>query len=118
MSRFVYNHHNVALGVLAGDFDAGVVKEDVYYEYEKRGIRALAWTPAISEHVFVTGSHLPKETVIALREALLQLKDDKEGKAIMLRIQENLTGIVPAVDGDYHNLRTIMKKLEKIGVQP
>ncbi|MBI5740558.1 MAG: phosphate/phosphite/phosphonate ABC transporter substrate-binding protein [Nitrospirae bacterium] len=118
MSKFVYNHHNVALGVLAGDFDAGAVKEDVYYEYEKRGIRALAWTPPISEHVFVTGSHLPKETVTALREALLQLKDDKEGKAIMLRIQENLTGIVPAVDGDYDNLRTILKKLEKIGVQP
>ncbi|RJQ17704.1 MAG: phosphate/phosphite/phosphonate ABC transporter substrate-binding protein [Nitrospiraceae bacterium] len=117
-SKFLYNHHNVALGVLTGDFDAGAVKEDVFYEYEKRGLKVLAWTPPISEHVFVTSSLLPKETVRILQEALLRLKDDKEGKEILLRMQGNLTGLVPAVNGDYDNLRVILQKLKKIGIQP
>lgn len=116
--EFIYNHHNVALGVLAGDFEAGAVKEDVFYEYEKRGLRVLEWTPAISEHVFVTSPLLSKETARALQEALLGLKDEKQGRAIMLKIQENLTGIVPAVDRDYDNLRDIIRTLEKSGVNP
>jgi len=116
--KFLYNHHNVALGVLAGDFDAGAVKEDVFYEYEKRGLRALAWTPSISEHVFVTSPLLSKEKIRALKEALLRLKDNKEGRAIMLKIQETLTGIVPAADSDYDNLRVIIRTLEKSGVSP
>lgn len=116
--KFLYNHHNVALGVLAGDFDAGAVKEDVFYEYEKRGLRVIAWTPSMSEHNFVASSLLPKETVKALQEALLQLKYDKEGRAILLKMQGNLTGMVSASDRDYDNLRIILRKLKKIGVQP
>ena len=32
---FLKNHHNVAIGVLAGDYDAGAVKEAVFYKYEQ-----------------------------------------------------------------------------------
>lgn len=114
---FIDNHHNVVLGVLAGRFDAGAVKDDVFYEYEKRGLRILTWTPPISEHVFVTSSSFPKKTAKTLRDALFQLKNDKEGIAIMKRIHKNMTGMSPASDKDYDNLRAILKGLEKIGVK-
>lgn len=116
--KFLYNHHNVALSVLAGDFEAGAVKEDVFYDYEKRGLRVLAWTPPISEHLFVANPRLPDRTVKALREALLRLREDKDGRAIMSGVQENLTGIVAAKDGDYGNLRLVLKTLKRIGVEP
>jgi len=116
--KFLYNHHNVALSVLAGDFDAGAVKEDVFYEYEKRGLRVIEWTPSLSEHNFVASSMLPGETFKVLQGALLQLKYNKEGKAILLKMQGNLTGMVSASDSDYNNLRIILRRLKKAGIQP
>lgn len=114
---FIDNHHNVVLGVLADRFDAGAVKDDVFYEYEKRGLKVLTWTPPISEHVFVTSSSFSEKTAKTLRNALLQLNTDKEGLAIMRRIHKNMTGMSPASDKDYDNLRTILRGLEKIGVK-
>lgn len=113
--KFLYNHHNVALSVLAGDFDAGAIKEDVFYEYEKRGLVALSWSPSISEHLFVARMGIPKETINRLRDVLVQLKDDKEGLGIIKKIQGNLTGFVSATERDYENLRIIYRRLQKAG---
>lgn len=107
--NFLSSHQNVALGVLIGDFDAGAVKEEVFYEYKKRGLKDLAWTPKISEHVFVTRSTLPSETVNSLRNALLTLTD----KSILSSIKGGVTALVPADDSDYDNLRSIMVSLEQ-----
>ena len=115
---FLRNHHNVALGVLVGKFDAGAVKSEIFFKYEKRGLRVLAWTPALSEHLFVTSSRLPKQTVTALREALAALADSKEGRDILKGINVKATGLVPVADSDYDNLRTILGKLEKLGAPP
>ncbi len=112
------NHHNVAMGVIAGDFDSGAVKEEIFYQYEKRGLKVLARTTPISEHIFVASNKLPQETVKKLREALYKLKDSKEGKTIMTAIKKNMTNMVPASDEDYDNLRNILKTLDRIGVKP
>lgn len=114
---FINNHHNVALGVLGGDFDAGAVKDEVFYEYEKRGVRAIAWSPPLSEHLFVTANSLPKKTVEVLREALYQLKNNKESMTIISKIEKDITGIVPVDDKDYDTLRAVLKTLKKIGVE-
>ena len=111
---FLKNHHNVALGVLLGNFDAGAVKEDVFDEYRQQGLKTLKKTPPISEHLFVVRKTLPPETVVALRNALYDLKNDPEGPAIMTAVKENVTGIVPAIDSDYDNLRSILKTLKDI----
>lgn len=111
---FLKNHHNVALGVLLGNFDAGAVKEEVFDEYRQQGLKTLKRTPPISEHLFVVRTTLPPETVEALRNALYVLKNDPEGPAIMTAVKENVTGIVPATDSDYDNLRNILKTLKDI----
>ena len=111
-------HNNVALSVLVGDFDAGAVKEEVFYKYEERGLRALAWTPAISEHVFVAGSALSPKKADVLRTALYNLKNTGEGEEIMKGIKNTMTAMVPAKDGDYDNLRHILRTLERDSIQP
>jgi phosphonate transport system substrate-binding protein len=109
--RFLNNHHNVALGVLSGDFDAGAVKEEVFHEYEKRGLMSIERTPAISEHVFVASGRIPQKTVEALRKALFRLRDEEQNRAVMTSIKKTITGFVPARDSDYNNLRRILKEL-------
>jgi len=112
---FLHNHNNVALGVLVGDFDAGAVKEEVFFKYRSRGLSELARTPRISEHLFVASDKLPDAQVKAIRDALLRLKDDPEGKAIMVSIKKTVTGLVPVRDSDYDNLRHILASLADAG---
>jgi len=112
---FLENHHNVALGVLVGDFDAGAVKEEVFDEYEKRGLRELVRTPELSEHVFVASNRLSPEKVKKLRDALYFLRDKEEGQDSMTSIKNTITGMVPVKDEDYDNLRDILHALKKIG---
>lgn len=111
---FLDKHENVALGVLAGEFDAGAVKDEAFNKYEARGLRVLEKTPKISEHLFVTSNKIPEQTVTVLRTALYELKNSPEGVAIMTSIKEGLTAIGPVKDKDYDNLRAILNDLKKI----
>jgi phosphonate transport system substrate-binding protein len=110
------NHNNVALNVLSGTFDAGAVKEEVFNKYKDRGLRVIAWTPEISEHLFITSNTLSPENIAALRKAMYSLNDTRKGRDIMAGIKSTMTGMVPAEDRDYDLLRAIMQTLKKEGV--
>lgn len=114
--KFVGDHINVALAVLAGDFDAGAVKADVFYQYESRGLRAIGTSEPFSDHVLVASRRLPEALVGRLREALLQLSRDPRGAAILEALTPGVTALVPAQDRDYDSLRRVLKKLQEIGV--
>jgi phosphonate transport system substrate-binding protein len=115
--EFLKSHQNVALGVLMGDFDAGAVKEEVYYAYKDRGLRDLAWTPKISEHVFVSRSTLNERTIKKIRHILLNIKNELTAESIMSSIKKDTTAFVTARDEHYDNLRTILLSLGTIETQ-
>jgi phosphonate transport system substrate-binding protein len=71
--KFLGNHRNVALGVLLGRFDAGAVKEEVYLKFKDKGLRQIAGSPQIPEHLFVANKKLPQDQVALLRDCLLNL---------------------------------------------
>lgn len=104
------NHSNVILGVEFGDFDAGAVAEEVFKENLEQGkkIRALAYSPQLSTHVFVTRATMDEALCDQISRALLGLKDDPRGAAVLQAIAHNLTGFVPVADGDYDLHREIL----------
>lgn len=112
-SKFLGSHDNVALAVLAGDYDAGAVKEAVFYKYEEKGLKVLKTTPALSEHLFVAGTHLKKPQVKKIRNAFLALYKRKDGAMIMQSIKPGITAYGTASNKDYNNLRHILKALKK-----
>jgi phosphonate transport system substrate-binding protein len=114
--NFVANHENIALGILTGAYDAGAVKEEVFLQYEPRGLRSLARSEPVTDHVFIARKDLPQETVQALRKALLQLSDSPEGKQIISGMRSDVIALVPADDRDFDTLRTIMDDLKRAGV--
>ncbi len=116
--KHVKDHVNATLSVLAGQFDAGAVKEDVFFEYESQGLRAIATTPGISDHVFVASAKLPIEKVEQIREALLTILEDPDGPAIVGAITPGVTNLIQADEKNYENLREILTKLEELGVTP
>jgi phosphonate transport system substrate-binding protein len=108
--EFLGSHNNVALGVLGGYYDAGGVKEGVFYKYQKRGLKMLAKSPAIAEHVFVASDKLPPPTINTLRQALVDLKD----KTILSSIKKSVTGMALVKDEDYDALRAILQQFDKL----
>lgn len=115
--QFLGSHDNVALGVLTGDFDAGAVKEAVFYKYQSRGLKALATTPSIPEHLFVARSDLATETILELRRSLVGMDETEEGRRALASIKKTITALEPADDADYDVLRDVFSVLSRAGVQ-
>jgi phosphonate transport system substrate-binding protein len=115
---FLGRHDNVALGVLFGDFDAGGVKEETYEKYKSRGLRTLATSPPIPEHLLVARSDADRAWVVRLRDLLLGMHREAEGLAALQRIKRTVTALVPVEDSDYDGLREILASLREVGVQP
>jgi len=109
----VLAHDNVILGVLAGDFDAGAVRTDIYDEMASPALRVLAKLPPVSEHLFVTRSTMPRQDVQRLRQALLQLGTSPDGQRILHTISLEMTGLEPASDADYDTMRKVVRALAK-----
>ncbi len=112
--QFLYSHDNVALGVLSGDFDAGAVKPAVFKKFEAKGLRTIAKTPKISEHLFVTRSNLPAEQINKLRHIMLNMKDSKTGIAALHAIKKTVTGLARVDTSDYDNLQKIIIETQLI----
>lgn len=101
-------HRNVALTVLAGDADAGAIKEEVYFEFKNKGLRSLQATPAVSEHVFVTRSNLEPDVVVTIRSLLKNIRSTHLVNSLLKPIKKSATGLVPVKDGDYDDLRSLL----------
>lgn len=107
---FLGTHKNVALGVLSGDYVAGAMKPAVFKKFEAKGLRVLAVSPEISEHVFVSRATLPEKTINALRKAMFAVAQSQNGEVILKAIKSSATGLISVQDEDYDNLRTILNK--------
>ncbi|MCL7489004.1 MAG: phosphate/phosphite/phosphonate ABC transporter substrate-binding protein [Desulfobulbaceae bacterium] len=109
---FLTSHHNVALGVLGGYFDAGAVKEEVYYEFEKNGLKMIAQSPPIPEHLFVARSSLPRELVEEIRLLLVTIDQSPDKDIILRSIKADITNLLPVNDRDYDTLRRLVQSLD------
>jgi phosphonate transport system substrate-binding protein len=105
---FLHSHHDVALAVLGGYFDAGAVKDEVFAEYEKRGLRVLAKSPPVAEHLFVTRATLPPALVERLRALFLAVNSSPRKQEILSSIKATATSFVPVSHQDYDSLEKLM----------
>nr|CRH07806.1 putative Phosphonate ABC transporter, periplasmic phosphonate-binding protein [Candidatus Magnetococcus massalia] len=114
---FLGSHHNVAMAVMAGDFDAGAVKDEVYQTFKKRGLRLIASTQPIPEHLFIARKGLPKPLVKKLRKALLEITQHRSGKRILSGLKKGLTNLVDVQEEDYDDLDHLLQILTQIGAR-
>lgn len=112
-TAFLGSHNDVALGVLGGYYDAGGLKEGVYYNYRERGLKLLATSPPVSEHLFVAGKHLPQSTIDILRQSMFELKEAQA----LTSIKNSVTGLVPVKNEDYDYLFSVMRQLNKLSAE-
>ncbi len=112
--RFLGSQPNVALALLAGDYDAGAMRRDVFEEYAPKGLRILRVMPPTPDHVFVTRGNFPPSRVTRLRSALLTLDRTAEGRLVLADLQPGLTRLIAAAEADYQGLRDMMRAVPDI----
>ncbi len=106
--NFLGTHDNVAKAVQAGFFDAGGLKPGVANKYIGKGLKVLAVSQEVHEHVIVAGSRLNPAMYKKIRRAILNVKDPKVYKSI----KKSLTGFASVRSRDYNNLRTVIKAVD------
>lgn len=115
-SKFAFLKHydNIAKAILNKDFDAGILKDTIYEQFQPQGLRKIYTSPPLPSYLFAVSEKLPAETVKKLREALLELKaDSADGKAILKGLDAGYNGFVVAEDKDYDVIRKLVAPFQK-----
>ena len=104
-------HNTVIYEILKGDFDAGVVKDRVAYEFENKGIRIIQQSKSIPASPVVIHKRTKPEIAQAIKEALLKIdiKQDIYKKLIQSWDPEFRYGFVEAFNQDYSSEMSFSK---------
>lgn len=108
------HHHTVIYQVLRGNFDVGVVKDRVAYEFINKGIRFLASSEPIPGSPIVVKSDLDPKIIDAIKGALLQIDiREPEYKELVKNWDPEFSyGFTEARDEDYDHIASIIELLE------
>jgi phosphonate transport system substrate-binding protein len=106
--KFVGSHDNVAKGVLKGFFDAGGLKPGVAKSYVGKGLKIIAESEPVYEHVVGVSASLDGETVEKIKAALANVQNPE----VYTSIKSSLTGFEITKSSDYDNIRKIMKEVD------
>ncbi|MFH7320927.1 phosphate/phosphite/phosphonate ABC transporter substrate-binding protein [Desulfurivibrio sp. D14AmB] len=105
---FTGRHDNVANSVLQGRHDAGGLKPDVAAKYLDQGLKVIAESEPVYEHVIAVGPKVDAATLKKIQDALVGAKDP----AVYTSINAGYTGFAVTRAEDYARLLEIMKKVD------
>jgi phosphonate transport system substrate-binding protein len=110
---FLGHYDNIARGVAAGDFDAGILKDTTAYEWERKGLRVLHASPPLPPYNIAVARHVDEPTRLALRDALLRLRADNPAhRPILAALDRNYDGFASVDDKEYDVVRQLIKPFE------
>jgi phosphonate transport system substrate-binding protein len=110
--EYLGRHDKVALAVAAGNYDAGVVKENTYKKYAaSKGLKKIARFPNVTKP-WVVQAGFDEKLFGVLQQALWELKD----KTILKNLKQD--GFLPADDNDYEFVRNGMQRSKDFGDNP
>jgi phosphonate transport system substrate-binding protein len=106
-----FSHHQTVISqVLKGNFDVGVVREQVAKDYSKFGIRIIAKSYPIAGSPIVVSKNFNPKVVDAIKTALLKINvnDINDRKKVESWDKEFAYGFVVASDSDYQHIRKLI----------
>jgi phosphonate transport system substrate-binding protein len=107
------HHDSVAKAVLAGEFDAGAVKDIIAYKYLDKGLRILHASDPIPSVPFVVRPDCDPAIIAAVKKALLKIDPNNPETKTMLSTwnAEFRHGFAEAGDNDYAGVRKMLNDI-------
>lgn len=107
---YLGHYDNIARGVMAGDFDAGIVKDTTAYEWQAKGLRVFYSSPDLPPYNLAVSRDVDEATYQRLRAALLKLdQNSARDRAIIKGLDPSYDGFAPTSDGEYDIVRQLIK---------
>jgi phosphonate transport system substrate-binding protein len=102
---FLGNHANVGYAVLAGRFEAGAMKYEIFKKLQSQGLRVLAYMPEVVDQTFLATERLEPQLAEKVKSILLRMDTCPEGIKVLAQLRADFTGIYPVADADFDALR-------------
>jgi len=108
--RFLGHYDNIVRGVLSGDFDAGILKDTMAYQWHGRGIRILYASPDLPPYNIVACRKVGEEEYEKIKAAFLALNPADSGHtAVIKALDPKYDGFSPTSDAEYDVVRRLVK---------
>jgi phosphate/phosphite/phosphonate ABC transporter binding protein len=111
-SVFLGHHDDVAKAVIAGEYDAGGLREPTARAFQDQGLELIKTSIDIPEFNVSASKHVDQATADLIEKALIALdQKDKSHARVLAAIDASYTGFSAAADSDYDGIRKIMEKM-------
>lgn len=112
--RFIGHYDNIARAVMNGDFDAGILKDTMAFQWQGKGLRILYASPHLPPYNISANGNLSDELVEELKKAFLELnpKDPEEMKVIKA-VDKDYDGFAATSDAEYDIVRKLIAPFNK-----
>ena len=112
--QFIGHYDNIARAVLNGDFDAGILKDTMAFQWKGKGLRILAESPDLPPYNITASGDIDDDTLAKLKEAFLSLdKSNPEHLKIIKAIDKKYDGFAATSDAEYDVVRVLIKPFNK-----
>jgi len=112
--KFLGHYDNISRAVLNGDFDAGILKDTMAYQWEGKGLRILYSSPALPPYNIAANSKLSPELYEKIKNAFLQLdKKNPEHLPIIKALDKKYDGFAATSDAEYDVVRKLVAPFAK-----
>jgi len=108
--RFLGHYDNIVRGVLNKDFDAGILKDTMAYQWQSKGIRILYSSPDLPPYNIVACSQMDEQTFARIRAAFLALDPARPEHLDVIRaLDSQYDGFAPTSDAEYEVVRQLVR---------
>ncbi len=108
---FLGHHDDVARAVLAGEYDAGGLREATAKKFEDRGLKVIKTSFDIPEFNICASKNVNKALMDEIKKSLIALNStDKSHARLLSLIDQDYTGFAEAADSDYDVIRKAMER--------
>lgn len=116
LGEFAYLGHydNIARGVSAGDFDAGILKDTKAYAWEAKGLKIIHSSAPLPPYNIAARDGLDEDIYDKLRDAFLALDVKNPNDALVIHaLSKNYDGFAETSDDEYDIIRQLIKPFRK-----
>lgn len=112
--NFIGHYDNIARAVLNGDFDAGILKDTMAFQWEGKGLRILAASPDLPPYNIAARGDIDDNTLVELQKAFLELDPkNPEHLKVIKAVDKKYDGFAPTSDAEYNVVRDLIKPFNK-----
>jgi phosphonate transport system substrate-binding protein len=108
--KFIGHYDNIARGVAAGDFDAGILKDTTAFQWQKKGLRVIYESPDLPPYCIAARRGVDGKLLAEVREALLKLNfSNPEHQRVIKALDESYDGFLPASEAEYDVVQKLIQ---------